>query len=45
MLRIDDLPAGVSPLEGEELEVVAGMEPNWSVYVCTASKGGDCWKE
>ncbi|MEU6426779.1 hypothetical protein ABZ860_12875 [Microbispora sp. NPDC046973] len=44
MLNIEDLPAGVSPLEGEELEVIAGMEPDWSTYVCTASQKGDCWK-
>ncbi|WP_344899886.1 hypothetical protein [Streptosporangium longisporum] len=41
MLKIDDLPAGVSPLTGDDLDVVAGsgisagMKPG-SGYLCTA---------
>ncbi|MBX6387168.1 MAG: hypothetical protein IRZ07_30020 [Microbispora sp.] len=45
MFRIDDLPAGVTELDGEALEVIAGREPMspGSGYVCTASQAGDCW--
>ncbi|GAA3413589.1 hypothetical protein [Streptosporangium vulgare] len=41
MLKIDDLPAGVFELSGEDLEIVAGggiqvgMKPG-SGYICTA---------
>ncbi|MGV9773108.1 hypothetical protein [Streptosporangium sp. NPDC003464] len=55
MLRIDDLPAGVSELAGVDLEAVAGLDivmasdeiqadlKPSSPSVCTASQRGDCW--
>ncbi|GLW09730.1 hypothetical protein Misp01_48590 [Microtetraspora sp. NBRC 13810] len=43
---IDDLPAGVSELAGEELEIVAGIQAQMkpgSGYACSsAASGMDC---
>ncbi|MEV4455018.1 hypothetical protein [Microbispora sp. NPDC049633] len=55
ILKIEDLPAGVTELAGADLETVAGIDVVMasdeivadlkpsSPSVCTASQRGDCW--
>ncbi|MFF4779085.1 hypothetical protein ACFY05_40345 [Microtetraspora fusca] len=46
LLKIDDLPAGVSELAGDDLEIVAGVRAELkpgSGYACSsAASGQDC---